>query len=318
MSEVSSSGINLLCPGQGSQHVGMGADWVQQFASAREVFETADRVLGFELSQLCFGGPEDQLTRTDMTQVALYTCAIASYRAACDSEMVGPLLSAQGLSLGEFTALHLAGAYSFEDGLEIVRVRGRAMQEAAEQTPSSMVALVGADEAQAVELCQRAAGHDVLVPANFNCPGQVVVSGSREACERALTTASEMGLRATPLKVAGAFHSPIMQSAADRLGEAMEKITWQPLKVPVVSNVTGLPHSSDVAEIRARLVEQLTSPVRWTQSMQWLLEHEPFKSGRWVEAAPGKVIAGLMRRISRGVTVTTLADSVPAARAATP
>ncbi|MCC5828128.1 MAG: ACP S-malonyltransferase [Phycisphaeraceae bacterium] len=308
MTDATPSPNNLLCPGQGSQHVGMGAALHQAHPEARQLFDTAEKILGIPLTRLCFEGPEEQLTRTDVTQVALYVCGAASFAVAQRLGRIGRIQSASGLSLGEFTALHLAGAFSFEDGLKIVQVRGRAMQEAATQTPSGMVALVGADERQAEELCGRARGDDILVPANFNCPGQVVVSGSKPACERALTVAAEMGLRATSLRVAGAFHSPIMATAGDKLGQAMEKIAWNTPTVPVISNVTAQPHPDDPASIRARLVEQLTSPVRWTQSMQWLLERDPYRNAGWVELAPGKVIAGLMRRIDRQVKVAPLSE----------
>jgi [acyl-carrier-protein] S-malonyltransferase len=181
------------------------------------------------------------------------------------------------------------------------------MQEAAESTPggSGMVALVGADEKQANDLCTLAKGSSssgVMVPANYNCPGQIVISGSQTSCDLALGIATQMGLRATPLKVAGAFHSPLMAPAAQRLSDALNEVTWSTPKVPVLSNVTAMPHDSqDIASIKKRLVEQLTSPVRWTASMLWLVKNVP---GRYVELAPGKVLSGLMRRIDRNTKIT--------------
>ncbi|HEX7009768.1 MAG TPA: ACP S-malonyltransferase, partial [Phycisphaeraceae bacterium] len=206
----------VLCPGQGAQHVGMGRAWFEQRPATAEVFAAADRALGFAISEYCFQGPADQLNRTDIAQPAIYTTSVACYRALAEAGELAPPAGAAGLSLGEFTALHLAGAFDFLDGLKLVHLRGQAMQEAAQAAPSGMVALVGADEQQAQELCDAARGDGVLVPANFNCPGQIVLSGTRDACERAVELASKMQLRATPLAVAGAFHSPLMQPAADR------------------------------------------------------------------------------------------------------
>jgi [acyl-carrier-protein] S-malonyltransferase len=291
----------LLCPGQGAQHVGMAKAWHDASPEARAIFEQADDILGIALSTLCFDGPEDELNRTDVAQPAIYTASVASHAAMqAAGALPAPDLTA-GLSLGEFTALHLAGAFSFADGLRLVRLRGQAMQDAAEASDSTMVALIGADEDQAGELCDTARGDGVLVPANFNCPGQIVISGTTDACTRALDVASDMGLRATALTVAGAFHSPVMQPAADRLAEALEQVDWQPPSVPVLSNVTAQPHEADPASIRQRLVEQLTHPVRWGQSMQWAISRG---GATFHELAPGKVLAGLMRRIDRKTPVT--------------
>jgi len=304
----------ILCPGQGAQHVGMGRAWCEQQPAASKVFTQANEALGFDLTKLCFQGPEDKLNRTDMAQVAIYTASVACHRALVETGIVGEPQLTAGLSLGEFTALHLAGAFDFLTGLELVKLRGKAMQEAAEMTESSMVALVGADEAQAQVLCEEALddlenqGDEVLVPANFNCPGQVVISGSLKACERAEAVADKMGIRSTQLTVAGAFHSPLMQPAADRLAEALDKADWNTPSVPVMSNVTAEPHDSDIKSIKGRLVEQLTSPVRWSQSMHHVLSNQP--GARLIELAPGKVLSGLMRRIDRKTKLENFA--VPA------
>lgn len=306
----------ILCPGQGAQHVGMGKAWADAHDVASQTFSTANDVLGFDLSKLCFEGPEDQLNRTDVAQAAIYVTSVACYRALLEQRELNEndVDVAAGLSLGEFTALHIAGAFSFEDGLKLVRLRGQAMQEAAEATPSSMVALIGADEAQANELCEKASGDGVLVPANFNAPGQIVVSGDATACERAVQVADEMGLRATPLTVAGAFHSPIMQSAADRLAAALDEVSWQTPKATVVANVTAEPHAAgDVESIKRRLVDQLTSPVRWAQSMQYAVAQWP--EHRYVELAPGKVLSGLMRRTERKIKVQNHAEPTQASNA---
>ncbi|MEX1089710.1 MAG: ACP S-malonyltransferase [Phycisphaeraceae bacterium] len=299
----------LLCPGQGAQHVGMGQVWDLKYPTSQAVFDEADKVLGFEISKLCFNGPEDQLNRTDVAQAAIYVTSIACYRALAEQNRIGKITCAAGLSLGEFTALHLAGAFDFETGLKLVRLRGQAMQEAAQAVPSSMVALIGTDEGQAQLLCDRVLNDlpgQVLVCANFNCPGQIVLSGGLQACQHAVQLAEEMDMRATLLKVAGAFHSPLMQPAAQRLGEALDKVQWNMPHIPVLSNVTGVLHEiNKVDMIKKRLVEQLTRPVRWEQSMIWAMMHIP---GHFVELAPGKVLSGLMRRIDKSIKVENFAE----------
>ena len=297
----------ILCPGQGAQHVGMGKVWAESEPAAAQTFDRADDVLGLRLSDLCFRGPEGRVHRTDIAQAAIYVTSVACVRAleARGVLDLAKLSAAAGLSLGEYTALHLAGVLSFEDGLRLVAQRGRFMQEAAEASDSGMVALIGASEEQANALCETARGDGVLVPANFNCPGQIVISGSSDACGRALTQAEKMGLRATSLTVAGAFHSPLMQPAADRMREALEKIAFKPPAVAVLSNVTGGPHGSDVAEIKRLLVRQITEPVRWEQNVRWLIANV---KGRYIEPAPGKVLSGLMRRIDRAVKIENFAE----------
>ena len=220
-----------------------------------------------------------------------------------------------GLSLGEYTALVIAGAIAFDDGLELVALRGRAMQEAAQAQPGGMVAIVGADETQAQEICDKARQGDVLVCANFNAPGQVVLSGHKVACERAAKIASDSGFRATMLAVAGAFHSPLMQPAADRLNDALRTVTIKSARCPVVSNVTAVPHAHEgepgddaafAASVRSLLVDQLTAPVRWSQSCQWMARQFAAPTPPDVrEVAPGKTLAGLMRRIEKALKVVT-------------
>lgn len=303
----------LLCPGQGAQRVGMGMAWRDASPLAREVFERADAVLGDSLgaplSTICFSGPDERVNRTDAAQPALFACAVASFAAWSASLPTPPsLAAAAGLSLGEWSALHLAGAMSFEDALRIVALRGRAMQDAAEASDGGMVALIGADEAQARAVCADAAKGDVLVPANFNAPGQIVLSGHSVACDRAVGVASSLGLRATKLTVAGAFHSPLMAPAAERLAAALEKVAIRAPSCPVVSNVTALPHEADPASIKRRLIEQLMAPVRWDQSCAWLIANVRTPEGALPalhELAPGKVLAGLMRRIDKAAKVET-------------
>lgn len=295
----------MLCPGQGAQAVGMGQAWHEASAAAREVFAEADEVLGgalgAPLSRLCFEGPAERLNRTDASQPAIYATSVACFRVLEASLGEYELAATAGLSLGEYTALHLAGVFSFADGLRLVAKRGRYMQEAAVASRGSMVALTGADDAQAEEICRRAAQGQILVPANYNSPGQIVLSGDAAACERAAGAAVEMGLRALPLVVAGAFHSALMQPGADRLGDALAWVEFRPPRRPVVSNVTAQPHDPrDVDSIRRLLVRQIVSPVKWSQSCEWLVRNVP---GTYHELAPGKVLMGLMRRISRETKV---------------
>jgi [acyl-carrier-protein] S-malonyltransferase len=297
----------ILCPGQGAQVVGMGKDLYASAPAAKEIFDRADRVLGFSLSDLCFNGPEDRLNQTDISQPAIYATSIASYHAAKAAGAIDESAVAgyAGLSLGEYTALHLAGVFSFEDGLKLVAARGRYMQEAAVASPSGMVAILGADEAQVNQLCQEAAGGEVLVPANLNAPGQIVVSGSIGACERVLKAAESAGFKSTALKVAGAFHSPLMQPAADRMAGELERVAFQAPKVPVYSNVSAQVHG-DPASIKRLLVDQIVSPVQWERTMKAIL---PIAGARFVELAPGRTLAGLAKRINRRLPIDSVATS---------
>lgn len=283
--------------------------WCDSSDAARAIFERADAALGDSLgaplSTLCFEGPTDSLNRTDVSQPAIYTASVACFAGWLDADNTTKkelnIGATAGLSLGEYTALHLADAFSFEDGLKLVALRGRAMQDAAETVDSSMVALIGADEESANAVCDKARGDDVLVAANFNAPGQVVISGSASACDRAESVASEMGLRATRLAVAGAFHSPIMAPAADRLAEALTATQIDAPSCTVMSNVTAQPHTNNADEIRQRLVEQLTMPVRWAACCEHLVKN--VEGASFHELAPGKTLAGMMRRIDRGTKV---------------
>jgi [acyl-carrier-protein] S-malonyltransferase len=288
----------------------MGKAWHDASPVAARVIARADELLGdrlgAKLSTLCFEGPEQTLNRTDIAQPALYTIGVACYHAVFENADPRTFAAVAGLSLGEYTALHIAGTFTFEEGLELVTLRGQAMQQAAEAADSGMVALIGADEQQAQAVCDEAVGEDVLVPANFNAPGQIVISGTTSACDRAVSVAAEMGLRATKLAVAGAFHSPIMRPAAERLGAALKQATIAEPACPVISNVTASPHAADsgtdfATTLRGLLVEQLTSPVRWSESCLWMAQN---LQGQFHELAPNRVLTGLMRRIERSVKVT--------------
>jgi [acyl-carrier-protein] S-malonyltransferase len=312
-----SSSAFILCPGQGAQAVGMGKDLYEAFPQARELFERADSVIGFSLSDLCFSGPEEELNRTHISQPALYVTGVASYEVARSAGAINSVHSYAGLSLGEYTALHLAGVFGFEEGLGLVAARGRYMQEAAVASPSGMVAIIGADEAQVNTICREAAGGEVLVPANFNAPGQIVISGSVGACQRALKVAEAAGLKAMALKVAGAFHSPLMQPAADRMAGELERVTFHAPSAPVYSNVTAKPHG-DASSIKRLLVDQIVSPVQWEKTMTTLIgsgETTGQRAQEWgaeppviryIELAPGRTLAGLAKRINRRLPVESV------------
>jgi [acyl-carrier-protein] S-malonyltransferase len=297
----------VIFPGQGSQAVGMGRDFFDASRRAQTVFSTADEILGYALSDLCFDGPAEELERTDIQQPAIFVTSVAVWEALLEKGLPDSVLAAAaGLSLGEYTALHLAGAIGFEDALQLVARRGQLMQEASLASPSGMVSLIGADEQQARDLCEKAAQGEILVPANFNCPGQVAISGASEACERALKLASEFGCRAIPLKVAGAFHSPFMESAGRKLADALANTPITRPRVPVVANVNAEYHD-DAATIRDWLRKQVTHPVLWTKSIERLMGDG---YDRFVEVGPGRVLTGLMRKINRkvdSVNISTLA-----------
>jgi [acyl-carrier-protein] S-malonyltransferase len=297
----------ILCPGQGAQAVGMGKDLYETTPVARAVFDSAKQILDFDLAAICFGGPEERLNQTDVSQPAIYVASVASYRAALTAGVIDPatIVAFAGLSLGEYTALHLAGVFTFEDGLKLVAARGRYMQQAAVASPSGMVAILGADEEAVKELCAEAAGGEVLVAANLNAPGQIVISGSSGACERALKVAEAAGLKAMALKVAGAFHSPLMQPAADKMRAELDRVTFASPAKAVYSNVTAMPHTAPDA-IKRLLVEQIVSPVQWERTMKTILT-DP--EGRYVELSPGRTLAGLAKRINRRLPIESVATA---------
>jgi [acyl-carrier-protein] S-malonyltransferase len=300
--------LALLCPGQGAQHVGMGKDFYAGFGVARRVYDQADHALGFGLAKVCFEGPEEQLNKTDVAQVAIFVTSVAIYETLLELGKTRAPAYAAGLSLGEYTALHLAGVFTFEDGLKVVRARGQLMQAAAEAAPSTMLALIGADEATAAAICAEAAGGEVLVPANFNTPGQIVLSGAIGACERAAKLAEAKGVRSIPLKVAGAFHSPFMQGAAEKLAEVLAGVRFCAPRVPVVSNVTAKLHAAGGHEgsIKELLVQQVIAPVRWCQGIETL---RGLGVTNWLEVGPGRTLTGMMRKIDRKAPVEAYATA---------
>ncbi|KAJ8907398.1 hypothetical protein NDN08_007510 [Rhodosorus marinus] len=300
----------VLCPGQGAQSVGMGKTWKEKSKAAQKIFDRADAVLGdrlgSNLSEIIMNGPKSGLDRTDVAQPAIFVTSIASWDGMKELELVPPgtPATAAGLSLGEYTALTVGGAIEFEAALELVALRGLAMQEASEAVDSTMCALVGADEEKAtscIEYALERCKGQVLVAANYNAPGQVVLSGSSEACNMAATyAADEMKLRAVMLDVAGAFHSPLMAPAAARLGDALAGTSIEAPACPVLANVTGLPHEADPESIRNRLIEQLTNPTRWADCMSYYKSNpEVAGDGDWLELAPGKTLTGIMKKCDR-------------------
>ena len=296
----------FLFPGQGAQFVGMGRDLCETFALGREIFDRAEAATGLPIKALCFDGPEDELTLTRHAQPCIFTMSVAaleSWRSLLPPETeVKPDLCA-GLSLGEYTALYAAGAMDFETGVKLVARRGELMQQAATERPSGMVAVMGLDEAQAEALCEAAREGQILSCANFNCPGQIVLSGENEACQRAAEKAESFGaMGAKVLEVAGAFHSEIMAPAADAFAEVLAGVEFADPKVPVLANVDAEYYAS-AADIPVKLKAQLTGAVRWQQCMERALADG---MDRPYEIGPGKVLFGLMRRIDRKCRVTLM------------
>jgi [acyl-carrier-protein] S-malonyltransferase len=291
----------LLFAGQGAQVVGMGKDFAQKFPTAQSWIDRARQVLGYDLPQICFQGPESELTKTENAQPGIFLVSWVAFQLL--KERV-PSLSFQataGLSLGEFTALAAGGVMSFEDGLNVVRQRGRFMQEACEVTQGAMAAVIGLDEAPTRQVCAEAG----VVLANLNCPGQLVISGETDKIIAACDLARAKGARrALPLPVAGAYHSPLMASAQPKLKETLQQVTFRDPAVPVISNVTAQPHAGTEA-IRAGLVEQVTASVRWEQSMRFLLA-DGFT--RFIELGPGAALTGFMKRIDKSAQVLNVSD----------
>lgn len=299
------SRIALVFPGQASQEVGMGRDIASDFAPAREIFEAADAILGFSLSTLCFEGPEETLNDTINTQPALFTCGMAIWR-VLQAHVPGmrPAMMA-GHSLGEFTALAAADVFSFEDGLRLVRERGRLMKEAGERQPGAMAAILGLETAALRSICEQAQAETggVVILANDNCPGQLVISGDDRSITTAMQMAADAGAKRTVrLAVSIAAHSPLMESAAGDFRAFLANIPLQPPAVPVYGNVSAAPLQS-VSEIRQELETQLTQSVRWTESVQAMVGAG---AQHFVELGPKDVLTGLIKRIDRGVERTNL------------
>ena len=290
--------IALLFPGQGAQAVGMGRILAEKYPEIRRLYATANEILDYDITKLCFDGPAEELDSTVVSQPAIFLTSIAALE-VLKNDSPDVLLAAEataGLSLGEYSALVFAGVFSFEDGLKLVQKRGRAMQDAADATPGGMVSILGLERSQVEELCDQARGGGTLQIANLLCPGNIVISGTNDACERAADIASQMGaMKAVPLAVAGAFHTQIMHPADVILSEVLSNIDLKKPNIPVVSNVDAQPHSNP-EEIRAILVKQVVQPVLWETSMQHLIG-QGFDT--FYEVGPGRVLRGLLRRIDR-------------------
>ncbi len=292
----------LLFAGQGAQVVGMGKELLENHPAAHQWFDRANETLGYDLTSICFAGPDPELTKTENAQPGIFLVSWVAFQLLRERAHGLSFAAAAGLSLGEFTALAAADALDFEDGLKIVRRRGQFMQEACEATKGAMAAIIGLDEVPTREVCA-VAGVEL---ANLNCPGQLVISGEAQKIAQACDLAKAKGAkRALPLPVAGAYHSALMATAKPKLQSALAAITFRPPSVPVISNVTARPYDG-TAEIQKRLVEQVTSAVRWEESMRYLLA-EGFT--RFIELGPGKALSGFMRRIDSSVQISNVADT---------
>jgi [acyl-carrier-protein] S-malonyltransferase len=292
----------LLFSGQGAQFVGMGRSLVDNSAAARKVYQQADAALGWSLSEVSFNGPAEELTKTRVCQPALFVQGLAIVAALEETGRLPQVGAALGLSLGELTALTHAGAFDFADGLRTVAERGRLMHEACESTDGAMVSLIGGTEALVQEICDK---HDVDM-ANLNCPGQIVISGDRTKCLEAAETAKATGQfkMVVPLKVAGAYHSRLMKKAGDAFAKFLETVPISQPRVPVFSNVTGKRVAS-ADEIRHNLGLQVTHPVRWEADMR---EAALLGLGGYIECGPGKILAGLAKRIDKSLNVSSVSE----------
>ena len=293
----------FVFPGQGAQFVGMGKDLYDNNELAKELFEKANEILGYRITDIMFSGTDDELKQTKVTQPAVFLHSVIS--ALCMGDAFQPAMTA-GHSLGEFSALVAAGALSFEDGLKLVYARAMAMQKACEAAPSTMAAIIALPFETIEQICEEVSkeGKGVVVPANYNCPGQLVISGNidaiNEACEKLKAAGAK---RALPLKVGGAFHSPLMQPAKDELQAAIEATEIKEPKCPVYQNVDGKPHT-DPVEIKQNLIAQLTSSVRWAQSVENMIADG---ADDFTECGPGKALQGMIVKINREVSAHGIA-----------
>jgi len=297
---MADTGVAYIFPGQGSQAVGMGRDLSERSPAARAAFEEADRILGMPVSKLCFEGPAEEVLKTINVQPAVLTVSIACLRAAQEAGGLPAPIFAAGHSLGEYTALVAANALSFSDGLKLVRERGRLMQAASEQNPGGMLALLGVELQAAEELC----AHSNCYVANINCPGQIVISGGSEAIGKARELARTKNIKAVPLKVSGAFHSPLMEPALPGLQTALASVSLKNPTVPVISNVTAEPIVS-ASPVRDELLAQLNNRVQWQKSIEHMASAGVTT---FLEIGPGEVLSGLIKRTSASARTFSLGN----------
>lgn len=292
----------FVFPGQGAQFVGMGKDLYETNALVKKYFDRADEILGFKITEIMFNGTDEQLKETKVTQPAVFLHSVI--QALCLGDSFNPAMVA-GHSLGEFSALVASGALDFEDGLRLVASRANAMQKACEINSGTMAAIIGLPDEKVEEICASVSSEgDIVVAANYNCPGQLVISGNVNAVNAACEKLKEAGAkRALPLKVSGAFHSPLMQPAKDELQAAIEKTTFKTPKCPIYQNVDAKPHT-DAEEIKLNLIAQLTSPVRWTASVQTMISDG---ADDFTECGPGKALQGMIGRIDKNVNAHGIA-----------
>ena len=286
----------LVFPGQGSQFVGMGKELYDSRKDVKDLMDSANDILGFDITSIMFGGTEEDLKKTRVTQPAIFLHSVAAVKVVdgFGAQMVA------GHSLGEFSALVANGVLSFEDGLKLVSERAQAMQMACDLNPSSMAAILGLEDAKVEEICNQIDG--IVVPANYNCPGQLVISGETEAVEKACEAMKAAGAkRALLLPVNGAFHSPLMMPAQERLATAIENTKFRNATIPVYQNITTTA-VSDPSEIKKNLIAQLTGPVKWTQSVQNMIKDG---ASKFVEVGPGKTLQGLIKKINSEVSVSS-------------
>ena len=296
----------FLFPGQGAQTVGMGAEIAETFPAAAEIFEKANDTIGYDLSAICFEGSQEKLNTTTISQPAIFTTSAAIlevFKTNPATSNITPDITA-GLSLGEYTALYAAGVISFKDALTLVQKRGEAMQAASDATEGGMVSIIGLEKEQVEQLCEEARENELLTAVNFNCPGQVVVSGSKNACARAEKLAEKYGaIKAVTLAVAGAFHTEMMSSAAEKLKNAIENCQIQdPVNISVIANINA-DYYQNSEKIAEGLIKQLTSTLLWQKCMERLLADGVEK---FYEIGPGRVLTGLMRRINRKIKVENI------------
>ena len=294
----------LVFPGQGSQFVGMGKDLYNDFSVCKNIFDLANQLLGIDLKKICFEGPEELLKQTENTQPALFVHSLAIFEVI--KEYYKNIECAAGHSLGEYSALTAAGVFNFEDGLKIVRLRGKLMQESGNQNPGTMAAIVGLSTEKIIEICNSLKDTGVVQPANFNSPGQIVISGDLNAVRKAIELAKQNGAKlAKELVVSGAFHSPLMNHAYENIARELEKMNMSEPKFPVYSNVTGDKFQS-IEQIRTLLIEQIVSPVRWQQIIEKMIENG---ITTFIEIGAGKVLTGLIKRINPNVNVINIGTS---------